>query len=107
MGTPLRATASSNTATVITITAVTGTAHEIEMLGWSYDAGGTLSGGRLTVESPSGTYLFDINVTAAGAGFIPFSGSTLRGASGQAVIITLAAGGSGVVGKVNAIQRAA
>lgn len=107
MGTPLRATAAANTATVITVSAVGSVAHEIEMLAWSYDAGGTLSGGRLTVESPSGTYLFDINVTSAGAGFVPFSGSCLKGASGQALIITLAAGGASVVGKLSAIQRAA
>lgn len=105
MGIPLRATAASNTAVTITVTAVPSVCHEIEMLGWSYDAGGTLSTGRLSVQSPSGTYLFDVDVTAAGVGFVPLAGSCLKGALGQDVIITLAAGGSGVTGKLNAIRR--
>lgn len=105
MGIPLRATEASNTAVVVTVAAVPNVCHEIEMLGWSYDAGGTLSTGRLSVQSPSGTYLFDIDITSNGAGFIPMSGSCLKGASGQDLIITLAAGGSGVVGKLNAIRR--
>lgn len=105
MGIPLRATAASNTAVTITITAVPSVKHEIEMLGWSYDAGGTLSTGRLSVQSPSGTYLLDMDITTNGAGFVPLAGSCLSGASGQDVIITLAAGGSGVIGKLSAIRR--
>lgn len=95
---------SSNTSAIVTIAAsATGAWHEIEGIYWSYDAAPT--GGSLLVESPSGTTLLSLSITAAGPGFLPFSGSCLRGATSQAMIITLAAGGSGVTGKINVQQR--
>jgi hypothetical protein len=104
MGKPLTHKPSSNTAAVITIAAVPGVAHELELLGFSYD--GAPTGGNLKVESPSGTTLLELYVTSAGAGFVPLSGSCLKSTSvNAAMIITLAAGGSGVSGIVNAIQR--
>lgn len=103
MGKPLTHKPSSNTAAVVTIAAVTGVAHELEFISFSYDAAPT--NGNLKIESPSGTTLQEFYVTAAGPGFIPFSGSAVKGASGQAMIITLAAGGSGVSGIVNVLQR--
>lgn len=111
MGIPLKHLPASNTAAVISITALDGTDQkvsslayiELEQLTWSYD--GVPTGGNLKVESPSGTTLFSIDITDSGPGFIPFSGSCLKGAVGGALIITLAAAGSGVTGKVNAVQR--
>ncbi len=91
------------TAAVITLAAVSGTAHQIEHISWSYDAAPT--GGNLKIESPSGTKIFEIDITAAGPGFIPFSGSGLTGALSQALIITLASGAGAVNGLVNASQR--
>lgn len=103
MGKPYTHSPSAATAAIITITAVPDVAHEIEMLGWSYDADPT--GGNLKVESPSGTTLFEFDITNKGPGFIPLSGSCLKGASGQAVIITLASGAGAVSGIVNCIKR--
>lgn len=103
MGTPYYHAPAAATAAVITLAANTGVAHEIEMLAWSYDAAPT--GGNLKVESPSGTTLFEFDITAAGPGFIPLSGSCLKGASGSAMIITLASGAGAVSGIVNCIKR--
>ena len=103
MGKPYTHAPSSNTAAVITVAAVPGVAHELEMIGWSYDAAPT--GGNLKVESPSGTTLFELDITAAGPGFIPLSGSGLKCASGQAAIITLASGAGAVSGIVNCVKR--
>lgn len=103
MGVPLKHLPAAATAAVITISAITGVAHEIEAVLWSYDAAPT--GGNLKIESPSGTTLLSVDVTSAGVGFLPFSGSCIKGASGEALIITLASGAGAVVGKVNAIQR--
>lgn len=94
---------SNNTAAVLTIPAPTGAAFiEIEQLSWSYNA--TPSAGVLTVESPSGTELHRWRITNGGPGFIPFSGSCLRGAPGQALVVRLSAEAS-AIGCVNAIQR--
>ena len=104
MGKPLVHAPASNTAAVITIAAVPGVAHELESVSFSYDAAPT--GGSITIESPSGTVLQKLFITAAGAGPMPFGGSCLKSTSvNAAMIITLAAGGGGVSGIVNAIQR--
>lgn len=92
------------TAAVITLPAIPGVKHQIEHVSWSYDAAPT--GGNLKIESPSGTTIFEIDITAAGPGFIPFSGSCITGAVGAALIITLASGAGAVSGIVNASQRA-
>ena len=104
MGKPLVHAPSSNTAAVITIAAVAGVAHELESVSFSYDAAPT--GGSITIESPSGTTLQKLFITAAGAGPVPLGNSCLKSPTvNAAMIITLAAGGSGVSGIVNAIQR--
>lgn len=105
MGKPLYHAPSSNTEALITIAAGnTNTAHEIEFISWSFDAD-PAAAAALTVESPSGTVLQKWLVTKGGPGFIPFSGSSIRGAVGSAMLVRLATGGSGVSGTVNAIQR--
>lgn len=103
MGKPLTNKPSSNTAAVITIAAVSNVAHEVEQIAFSYD--GAPTGGNVKIESPSGTTLCEHYVTGAGSGPVPLGNSCLKGAVGQALIITLAAGGSGVSGIINAIQR--
>lgn len=89
---------SSNTAAVITYTAVTGRTHALGGIEWSYD--GTPTAGNLKIES-GGSTIFSADVTTGGPGFIPFD-PPLLGTISQNLVITLAAGGSGISGKVNA-----
>lgn len=94
---------SSNTAAVITYAAAgAGISHVISGIAWSYS--GAPTAGNLKVEDGSGTTVFSVDITAAGPGFIPFS-TPLKGTANTAMIITLAAGGSGVSGKVNALGK--
>lgn len=95
---------SSNTAAVITVAAVPGVKHELEMLFWSYDADPTAGG--ITIECPSGTTVASFSCPTKGPGFLPFSGSCMKmPTANAAMIITLAAGGSGVTGKINCVTR--
>lgn len=89
---------SSNTAAVVTYSAVTGQRHVLTGIAWSYS--GTPTNGNLKVEDGVGTTVVSLDITAAGPGFIPFP-PPLSGSPNTALIITLAAGGSGVSGKVN------
>ena len=93
----------SNTAAVITYAAAgAGVSHVISGVAWSYSAAPT--GGNLKIEDASGTTVFSVDITAAGPGFIPFQ-SPLKGTANAAMILTLAAGGSGVTGKVDALGK--
>jgi hypothetical protein len=65
-------------------------------LSWSYSAAPT--GGKLTVESPANTAIREWDITAGGPGFFP---GNIDGVVGEAIVVKLAAGGSGVVGVVN------
>lgn len=104
MGKPYTHAPSSNTAAVITVAAVPGVKHELEMLSWSYDVDPT--NGAITIECPSGTTIQSFAITNKGPGFLPFSGSCMKmPTANAAMIITLAAGGSGCTGKINAIKR--
>lgn len=95
---------SSNTAAVITYAAGgAGVSHTISAIAWSYSAAPTA--GNLKIEDGSGTTVFSVDVTAAGPGFIPFA-RPLKGTANTAMIVTLAAGGSGVSGKANVIGKA-
>ena len=93
---------SDDTAATRTVTAVPNVIHEIDGIYWSYDASPTA--GNLTVASPSGTTIFELDITAAGPGSVLFP-SGLRGAESQAVIVTLAAGDTDVDGLLNFIVR--
>lgn len=89
----------ADTAAVITKSAPTGT--NVNVLGgvfWSYDADPT--GGNLKIENGSGTTVFSIDITTGGAGFFPFD-PPMKGDVETALIITLAAGGGAVSGKVS------
>lgn len=93
-----------DTAATVTIPAYNSfdSAREISSIQFSYDD--TPTGGLLTVESPSGTVIWRHHITAAGIGPIDFP-TPLPGAEGQAMIVTLAAGGSGIAGKLTVIAR--
>jgi len=91
---------SANTAAVVTYAAVAHRRHAIRGVAWSYSAAPT--GGNLKVEDGTGTTVFTMDITAAGAGFVPFAPG-LAGRANTALIVTLAAGGSGVSGKVSVL----
>lgn len=92
------ATASSNTAVVITYTAIDGLHHAIQSLVVSYD--GAPTGGSVKIEDGAGTTVFQVAITASGPTIIPFP-RPLMGSQNKALVVTLAAGGSGVTGRVN------
>jgi hypothetical protein len=63
---------------------------------WSYSAAPT--GGGLTITNDGDT--FDVDITAAGPGFLPFYAPLGKS---SAMVVTLKAGGPGVVGKINVV----
>lgn len=89
-------TAAANTAVAKTLAAVTGLRHILHGIQWSYSAAPT--GGKLTVEDAVGTTIFEIDITAGGPNNIDI---TLHGSINTAMVITLAAGGAGITGKLN------
>src|SRR5947209_7971219 len=90
----------SNTAAVITYAAGSaGVQHCLSGVAWSYSAAPT--NGNLKIEDGSGNTIFSVDITAAGPGFIPFN-PPKKGTAATALIITLAAGGTGISGKINA-----
>lgn len=92
---------SSNVAAVVTYPASTdGSSHHISGIAWSYAGASDPTGGNLKVEDGSGNVVFTMDVTAKGAGVIDFVPHK-RGTANRAMIITLAAGGSGITGKLS------
>src|SRR4051794_39129212 len=90
----------SNTAAVITYAAgASGVQHCLSGVAWSYSA--TPTSGSLKIEDGSGNIVFQVEITAGGPGFIPFN-PPKKGTAATAFILTLAAGGVSVSGKVNA-----
>jgi hypothetical protein len=89
---------SSNAAAVVTYSAVVGQAHVVSAVGWSYS--GTPTGGNIKIEDGSGNTVLSLDVTTGGAGVLKFD-PYKRGTTNTALIVTLAAGGSGVSGKVS------
>ena len=86
----------ANAAVAITYAALADRSHLIWSIEWSYD--GTPTGSiAITV---SGTAVFQQDVRAAGPGAVTFE-PPQKAARNAEVIVTLAAGGAGVVGKVN------
>lgn len=96
------ATAAPNTPVVLTFPADPRTVHRLDEINWSYSADPTA--GSITIADSSGT-IWQLDVTSGGPGFLPFDPHALNAVPGSALIITLAAGGAGVVGKLNAITR--
>lgn len=88
----------SNADAVITLPAIAGRAYQITGgIAWSYSGAGTLSGGNLTIKDGS-TTVFDLDISAKGQDVAP---AVLTTTPGNALVVTLAAGGSNVTGKVN------
>jgi hypothetical protein len=85
----------NNAAATITLTAVTGLRHLLVGIWWSYSA--TPTGGRLTTTGLQGDQV-DMDIIAGGPG--PIFAPPAVGQVGIDVAVTLAAGGSGVTGKV-------
>lgn len=89
----------SNTAAVVTKTAAgAGLFNACAGVYWSYS--GNPTGGKLTLEDVSGTTVLEVDITAGGPGFLPFSPPIRNAAANTALIVTLAAGGSGITGKL-------
>lgn len=87
----------ANTAAQVTFAAAANQRNQFEFIAWSYN--GTPTGGNLTVHNGAGAVYFNIDITAGGPGFIPFTPE--MSAVGSALYVTLTAGGAGVSGKVN------
>ena len=95
---------SSNTEAVATISAITGVQIEGIMIHFSYDLDPT--GGKVQlVEDKAGTpiILSELTVTNKGPGFLPCEGFV--SSPGKSLSAVLAAGGSGVTGKVSLAAR--
>lgn len=93
----------SNTAAVVTLAAAgTTQARIVEQIVWSYD--GNPTGGNITITN-DGTAIFDIDITAGGPGSITFPGDVLKSTANKALVITLAAGGSGISGNINVFHK--
>lgn len=89
----------ANTAAVVTYAAAAALKHVITGIAWSY-VGGIPTGGNLKVEDVAGTTVFTLDIDESGAGVIVFPKPKKAAAVNTAMIITLAAGGAGVTGKV-------
>ena len=94
------AMAAANTAVVLTYAAVSGRLNAIGQLIVSYS--GTPTGGNVKVEDGAGNTVFQVDIVAGGPTIIPLDDDPILGSANTALIITLAAGGAGIVGKVNA-----
>lgn len=86
--------AAGNAAAAVTVTAVTGKRILAATVTWSYSAAPT--GGKLTVTG-SGTS-FEVDITTVGPGTIDLMYAC---SAATDLVVTLAAGGGTVVGKVN------
>lgn len=93
----------SGAGTAATITLAAGSASQVRCLdqvAWSYSAAPT--GGRLTIASTGGV-TFDVDTPATGLNNLILS-APYRGMPGQTVVVTLAAPGGAVIGKVSVMN---
>lgn len=91
----------ANTAAIVSYPATPTVYHVIGGVAWSYDDDPT--GGRLTIVM-NGSTVLDLDITTGGPGFIPFDPPKRFGV-GDAVSVTLAAGGVGIQGKVSVLSH--
>lgn len=88
----------SNTAAVVTVSGVTGIPIQVGQVFWSYSAAPT--GGSIKIEDGSSNVVWGpFAITSAGIGSITFD-PPLQGTVGTDLILTLAAGGTGISGVV-------
>lgn len=89
----------TNAAATITYNAVAGKRHAIDGISFSLSAD-PASPVALTI-TDAGNTVFQVDVLVRGPGFIPISGASAT--ANTSLVISLGAGGSGVVGKISAI----
>lgn len=92
----------ANTKAEITYAAETGKSHVISGVSWSYNADPT--GGNLQIHDGVGHIFFSTDITSKGPGVITFPCPKALGAGG-ALVITLAAGGASVTGKLSVLNH--
>ena len=88
-------TSAGNDVATVTLAATPGRIQYVHHVQWSYNPAPT--GGRLTI-TVAGNTKFEVDILAGGPGGF---GIELAGGVNEAIVITLAAGGGGVVGKLN------
>ena len=91
----------ADTAAVVTYAASVDAKHVITGIAWSYDDNPTNGNLEITM---NGVTIFSIDITTSGPGFIPFS-PPKKFSRGHQVIVTLAAAGAGVSGKLNVFNH--
>ena len=89
----------ANVAAIVSYPATPTVYHILSGFAWSYDAAPT--GGNVIIVM-NGSTVFDLDVTVAGPGFFLFDPPKRFGV-GDAVSVTLAAGGLGIQGKVSVL----
>jgi hypothetical protein len=90
----------ANTAAVVTYAAIAGLRHVVTGIAWSY-VGGTPTGGNIKIEDVAGTVVFSLDIDKSGPGSFEFPIPKKSAAVNTAMIITLAAGGAGITGKIS------
>lgn len=93
-------TAAADADAVVEVPALEQSRIRIRSIVWSFDADPGAAT-QLTVESPPGTTIFEVDITKGGPGPLPIEG--VEGAKGEQVDVTLVSPGGGVTGKVNVI----
>ena len=93
---------SVNQSAIVSYSASSGVMQVIGGVGWSYSGTGTMAG-QLTIQDESENIVFQIDITDTGPGFIPFNPPITTG-SGHGITVTLAGGGSSIIGKVNVLS---
>jgi len=92
----------ANTAAQISYAAAVKRSHVVSGVAWSYS--GAPTGGNLKLEDGAGSTVFALDISTAGAGLIVFP-RPRRGSPNTALIVTLAAGGAGVSGKLSVLNH--
>ncbi len=92
---------SANTAAVVTLAAVSDVSRLIDQVIYSYSD--LPVGGRLTI-SDGGETILDVDTDMSGPAALPLH-KPIRTLENSTVIVTLAAGGAGVSGKINVQYR--
>jgi hypothetical protein len=92
----------ANTAAVVTYGGIAGLRNVITGVAWSY-YGGVPTGGNLTI-TDSGATIFNIDIAEEGPGFFEFPVPKSTAVFGI-LVITLAAGGAGITGKLSILNH--
>lgn len=95
---PVSSVGAPGAAAILTLPADPNHRHIIDSLAWSYS--GAPTGGGISV-TDNGTTVFTMDVMIAGYGQIAFKTGLAAATFGNALTVTLAAGGLNVVGKLN------